>query len=168
MTSSPENITNLYALHADESRHNFPALEIVRSCRRDIPNVRSVTYFDTSFHSTIPKHVRTYPINQEVARVNGLRKYGFHGISYSFILRSVAKFLNKPVEKTNLITLHLGSGASICAIKDGKSIDTSYASSCSKFCEGRRWLLTDTVGWALRPCQDYQARREAGPSIHRE
>lgn len=70
--------------------------------------------------------MRTYPINQEVARANGLRKYGFHGISYSFILRSVAEFLNKPVEKTNLITLHIGSGASICAIKDGKSVDTSY------------------------------------------
>lgn len=111
---------------ANKNRHNFSALEIVRSCRREIPNVRSVTYFDTSFHNTIPEAVRTYPINQEVARANGLRKYGFHGISFSFILRSVAQFLNKPVEKTNLIALHIGSGASVCAIRDGKSLDTSY------------------------------------------
>lgn len=69
--------------------------------------------------------MRAYPINQEVAKANGLRKYGFHGISYSFILRSVAEFLNKPTEKTNLIVMHLGSGASMCAIKEGKSIDTS-------------------------------------------
>lgn len=108
------------------ARHNFSALEIVRSCRKEIPNVKSITYFDTSFHISIPDHIKTYPINQDVARANGLRKYGFHGISFSFILRSVAQFLNKPVEKTNLIAMHIGSGASICAIKDGKSLDTSY------------------------------------------
>lgn len=73
----------------------------------------------------MPVHVKTYPIDQEIAKANGLRKYGFHGISYSFILRSVAQFLNKPVESTNVIAMHIGSGASICAIKEGKSIDTS-------------------------------------------
>lgn len=88
--------------------------------------MRSVTFFDTSFHDSMPEHVKTYPINQEVAKANGLRRYGFHGISYSFILRSAAEFLMQPVEKTNLIALHIGSGASICAIKNGKSTDTSY------------------------------------------
>lgn len=73
----------------------------------------------------MPLHVKTYPINQQIAKANGLRKYGFHGISYSFILRSVAQFIGKPMEKTNLIVMHIGSGASICAIKEGKSIDTS-------------------------------------------
>lgn len=73
----------------------------------------------------MPVHVKTYPIDQEIAKANGLRKYGFHGISYSFILRSVAQFLDKPVESTNVIAMHIGSGASICAIKEGKSIDTS-------------------------------------------
>jgi len=92
---------------------------------QELPNVRSITYFDSAFHKTLPDYVRTYPINQEVATANGLRKYGFHGISYSFILRSVAEFIGKPMEQTNLITMHLGSGASICAIKEGKSIDTS-------------------------------------------
>ncbi|KAL5338731.1 Acetokinase family-domain-containing protein [Aspergillus crustosus] len=105
--------------------HNFSALEIVRFCRTELPKVQSVTFFDSSFHKTMPPYVTTYPINQETAKVNKLRKYGFHGISYSFILRSVAEFLNKPGEKTNLIALHIGSGASICAIKEGKSIDTS-------------------------------------------
>lgn len=92
---------------------------------QELPNVTSITYFDSAFHKTLPDYIRTYPINQEVARANGLRKYGFHGISYSFILRSVAEFIGKPLEQTNLITLHLGSGASMCAIKEGKSIDTS-------------------------------------------
>lgn len=86
----------------------------------------SITYFDSAFHQSLPAYVKTYPINQEVAKANGLRKYGFHGISYSFILRSVAELLGKPAAQTNLIALHIGSGASICAIKEGKSVDTSW------------------------------------------
>ncbi|OJJ85645.1 putative acetate kinase [Aspergillus glaucus CBS 516.65] len=105
--------------------HNFSALEIVRACREDFPNLKNITYFDSAFHQSLPEHVKTYPINQQVAKSHGLRKYGFHGISYSFILRSVSEFLNKPQEKTNLIVMHIGSGASICAIKNGKSVDTS-------------------------------------------
>lgn len=105
--------------------HNFSALEIIRLCRKELPSVTSITYFDSAFHQSLPAHVRTYPINQEVAKANGLRKYGFHGISYSFILRSVAEFLGKPAAQTNLIAFHIGSGASICAIKDGESVDTS-------------------------------------------
>ncbi|KAJ5861374.1 Acetate/Proprionate kinase [Penicillium soppii] len=105
--------------------HNFSALEIVRHCKTELPNVKSITFFDSAFHHTIPEPVRTYAINQEVAKANGLRKYGFHGISYSFILRSVAQFIDKPIEKTSLIVMHIGSGASICAIKNGQSIDTS-------------------------------------------
>lgn len=106
-------------------RHNFSALEIVRLCKVELPKVTSITFFDSAFHKTIPEAVRTYPINQDIAKANGLRKYGFHGISYSFILRSVAQFLKKPIEKTNLIVMHIGSGASICAIKNGESVDTS-------------------------------------------
>ncbi|THC90484.1 hypothetical protein EYZ11_010048 [Aspergillus tanneri] len=116
--------------------HNFSALEIIRTCRKDFPSVKGITFFDTAFHQTLPDYVKTYPINQEVAKTNKLRKYGFHGISYSFILRSVAEFLNKPREQTNLIALHIGSGASVCAMKDGKSIDTTlvfhYTSDAGK------------------------------------
>ncbi|KAF7619436.1 hypothetical protein AFLA_001062 [Aspergillus flavus NRRL3357] len=105
--------------------HNFSALEIIRLCRKELPSVKSITFFDSAFHQTLPDYVKTYPINQDTAKANGLRKYGFHGISYSFILRSVAQFLGKPVEKTNVIAMHIGSGASVCAIKEGRSIDTS-------------------------------------------
>lgn len=69
--------------------------------------------------------MRIYPIDPEVAAKNKLRKYGFHGISYSFILRSVAAYLGKPVNETSIIALHLGSGASACAIRNGQSVDTS-------------------------------------------
>jgi acetate kinase len=105
--------------------HNASALSIVRSCVKTLPSTRNIACFDSQFHHTIPEHVRTYPIDQDVAKNNGLRKYGFHGISYAFITRSVADFLGKDEKETNIIALHLGSGASACAVKDGKSLDTS-------------------------------------------
>ncbi|CAI7580573.1 unnamed protein product [Penicillium glandicola] len=120
-----ETLDRLKGLEDLAPLHNFSALEIVRLCKVELPKVTSITFFDSAFHQTIPEAVRTYPINQEIAKSNGLRKYGFHGISYSFILRSVAQFLGKPAERTNLIVMHIGSGASICAIKNGESMDTS-------------------------------------------
>ncbi|KAI9837742.1 MAG: hypothetical protein M1819_006676 [Sarea resinae] len=105
--------------------HNGGALTVIHTCIKELPKTENVAYFDSSFHTTLPKEIRTYPIDPEISSRNKLRKYGFHGISYSFITRSVAEFLQKPIEKTNIIALHLGSGASICAVKDGKSFDTS-------------------------------------------
>ncbi|KUI54122.1 putative acetate kinase [Cytospora mali] len=105
--------------------HNAPSLEIVKSCVDQLTGAVNVACFDTQFHASMPLHVRTYPIDQDIARKNGLRKYGFHGISYSFITRSVAQFLKKDPRQVNIIALHLGSGASACAIKEGRSWDTS-------------------------------------------
>lgn len=105
--------------------HNANSLGIVHMCIEAVPAARNVACFDSQFHSTIPEHIRTYPINQEIARSNHLRKYGFHGISYSFITRATAEFLGKKRDEVNIIALHLGSGASACAIKGGKSWDTS-------------------------------------------
>lgn len=120
-----ETLHTLEELSSLAPLHNAPALAIVRGCLDKLPNTRNIACFDTMFHRDLPEHVRTYPINQEVARKNGLRKYGFHGLSYAFITRAVAGFLGKKTEETNLIVLHLGSGASACAIKGGKSWDTS-------------------------------------------
>jgi acetate kinase len=105
--------------------HNAKSLEIVKSCIRKLPGAKNVACFDSQFHSTLPAHVRTYPIDQTIAKKNHLRKYGFHGISYAFITQSVAFFLDKLASETNIIALHLGSGASACAIKGGQSWDTS-------------------------------------------
>jgi len=73
----------------------------------------------------MPDYVKAYMIDQKIAKAKGLRKYGFHGLSYSYITRAVAGFLGKSEEDTSIIALHLGSGASICAIRKGKSIDTT-------------------------------------------
>ena len=105
--------------------HNASALAIVKACMKALPKAKNIAYFDSSFHSTMPKEVQTYPIDPKVANKNKLRKYGFHGISYAFITRSVAEFLKKPESETSIIALHLGSGASACAIRNGKSLDNS-------------------------------------------
>jgi acetate kinase len=128
--TSSQPITNETHQHLEDLNdlaplHNASALEIVDSCLKQLPHATNVACFDSQFHGTLPEHVRTYPINQEVARKNKLRKYGFHGISYAFITRSVAEFLGKREDETSIIALHLGSGASACAIRLGKSVDTS-------------------------------------------
>lgn len=106
--------------------HNGPSLAIVKSCVARLPAATvNVACFDSQFHASIPAHVRAYPIDQDVARKNGLRKYGFHGISYAFVTREAARFLGKDQRDVNLIALHLGSGASACAVKGGRSWDTS-------------------------------------------
>lgn len=105
--------------------HNANSLGIVQTCVRDFSGARNVACFDSQFHATLPPHIRTYPIDQNVAKSNHLRKYGFHGLSYAFVTRAAADFLRKSHDDLNLIALHLGSGASACAIKGGKSWDTS-------------------------------------------
>lgn len=93
-------------------------------CIHHLPNTQQVLCFDTLFHSTIPPHVYTYPIVKPTEEPPmPLRKYGAHGLSYAFILRTMSKHLGKP--NPNLIMCHLGSGASVCMVKDGKSYDTS-------------------------------------------
>ncbi|KAF5367101.1 hypothetical protein D9758_003952 [Tetrapyrgos nigripes] len=105
--------------------HNGSALSVIKSCISDLPNANSIAFFDTTFHHSIPSHITSYAIDQSVAKKRGLKKYGFHGLSYSFILRAVSKFYERPADTLNLIVLHLGSGASVCAIRNGQSMDTS-------------------------------------------
>ncbi|KAL4268811.1 putative acetate kinase [Pleurotus pulmonarius] len=105
--------------------HNGAALSVIKACIANIPSAQSIAYFDTAFHRPMPAHISSYAINQTIAKKRGLKKYGFHGLSYAFILRSVARHLDKLPSELNLIVLHLGSGASACAIKEGKSLDTS-------------------------------------------
>ena len=114
-----EDLTDLAPLH------NASALAIIKVCANALPKAKNIAYFDSSFHSTIPEAIRTYPVDPEIAKKNKLRKYGFHGISYAFITRSVAEYLKKPENETSIIALHLGSGASVCAVLDGKSLDNS-------------------------------------------
>ncbi|CAK7235947.1 hypothetical protein SBRCBS47491_009469 [Sporothrix bragantina] len=120
-----DTYAHLEALNDLAPLHNATSLEIVRSCLKQLPKATNVACFDSQFHATLPLHIRTYPIDPKIAKSNMLRKYGFHGLSYAFITRAVAESLDKKVEDTSIIALHLGSGASACAIRNGKSWDTS-------------------------------------------
>ncbi|KAF2085291.1 acetate and butyrate kinase [Saccharata proteae CBS 121410] len=105
--------------------HNSSSLSIIRATHTTLPHTTNIAFFDTSFHATLPRHTYTYPIDPSLATHNKLRKYGFHGLSYSFITRRVSTHLGTPSPSLNIIALHLGSGASVCCIKDGRSWDTS-------------------------------------------
>ncbi|WP_432736984.1 acetate kinase [Maridesulfovibrio sp. FT414] len=89
------------------------------------PGVRQAAVFDTSFHQTMEPKVYMYGIPYEYYKEYGIRKYGMHGTSHKYVARETAKLLGKPLEECNIITVHLGNGASISAVKKGKCYDTS-------------------------------------------
>jgi len=105
--------------------HNNINLEGIELAIKFAPNVQQIAVFDTAFHSTMPKKSYLYALDYELYEKHKIRKYGFHGSSHSYIAKQTAKILNKDIDKLNIISLHLGNGASVCAIKNGKSIDTS-------------------------------------------
>jgi len=105
--------------------HNRANLEGIKVVKLQSTTIPQVAVFDTAFHSTMTKEAYLYAIPLEMYAKHNIRRYGFHGTSHSFVLKSTAKTLKKEVNTLNLITLHLGNGASVCAIKNGKSIDTS-------------------------------------------
>lgn len=105
--------------------HNPPALEGIRGCMKNFEGVPQVAVFDTAFHQTMPEHVYCYGIPYEYYRINGVRKYGFHGTSHRYVSAKAAEAIGRPKEELNIITVHLGNGCSIAAVKCGKSVDTS-------------------------------------------
>lgn len=105
--------------------HNPANLAGIRACQRIFPDLPQVAVFDTAFHRTIPEVAHRYAINREIADKYQVRKYGFHGISHEYIAHSAANRTGKTPNTINLISCHLGNGASITAIKAGESVDTS-------------------------------------------
>jgi len=105
--------------------HNPANLEGIKAISSTLGDIPQVIVCDTAFHQTIPNYASFYPLPYEYYEKYHIRKYGFHGTSHQYIAQAAAKELGKELEECNLITLHLGNGSSACAIKDGKSIDTS-------------------------------------------
>jgi len=105
--------------------HNPPNLDGIYAITELLPNVPQVGVFDTAFHQTMPKHSFLYGIPYSLYEKHGVRRYGFHGSSHKYVSFQAAEFLQKPLEELKIITCHLGNGASIAAVKHGKSIDTS-------------------------------------------
>src|SRR5699024_7893341 len=86
---------------------------------------KNVAVFDTAFHQTMPQEAYLYAIPYKYYQENGVRRYGFHGTSHYYVSREAAKMLDKPVEALNVITCHLGNGASVTAVRNGESVETS-------------------------------------------
>ncbi len=105
--------------------HNPSNLAGIRAGKQAFPGIQQVAVFDTAFHQSMPSSSYSYAIDQEMAKRLGIRKYGFHGSSHSFVSKAAAKFLGIEPTSFNAVILHLGNGASACAIKGGKSFDTS-------------------------------------------
>jgi acetate kinase len=105
--------------------HNPANLKGIEVISKIAPNLAQVAVFDTAFHQTMPEHAALYPLPYELYERSGIRRYGFHGTSHSYVAKEAAEMMGEDLNRLNLITLHLGNGASACAIKFGKSIDTS-------------------------------------------
>ena len=105
--------------------HNPANLIGIRACQELMPNVPMVGVFDTAFHQTMPEKAYLYGIDYDYYEKYKVRKYGFHGTSHSYVSKRAAEIVGKPYDQLKTIVCHLGNGASLCAVENGKSIDTS-------------------------------------------
>ena len=105
--------------------HNPTAILGIEACKKVVPNKPMVAVFDTAFHQTISKEKYIYPIPYEYYEKYHVRKYGFHGTSHQYVANRVAEILGKDIKDLKIVNCHLGQGASICAIKNGESVETS-------------------------------------------
>lgn len=105
--------------------HNPANIDGIRVAQELFPGVPQVTVFDTAFHQTIPPHAYHYALPYELYEKERIRRYGFHGTSHKFVASECAKLMGKPLHELNIISIHLGNGCSMTAIKNGESIDTT-------------------------------------------
>ncbi|MDB4444610.1 acetate/propionate family kinase, partial [bacterium] len=101
---------------------NLLGIEVTMEQARNVPQV---AVFDTAFHHSIPPHAYRYALPRDLYQDHHVRRYGFHGTSHRYVTGQGASYLNRPLDSLNLITLHLGNGASAAAVEKGKSVDTS-------------------------------------------
>lgn len=105
--------------------HNPAHLAGIRAARKAFPDVPHVAVFDTSFHTTLPPEAYTYAIDRELAKQHAIRRYGAHGTSHKYVSERTAALLGKDPSEVNVIVAHLGNGASITAVRGGRSVETS-------------------------------------------
>ncbi|MET7877285.1 acetate kinase [Micromonospora profundi] len=139
--------------------HNPANLAGIEVARAALPDVPQVAVFDTAFHHTLPEAAATYAIDLDTAQQYGIRRYGFHGTSHAYVSRRTAELLGRPYDQLNTITLHLGNGASACAVSNGRSVATSMGMSPL---EG---LVMGTRSGDLDPTVIFHLRREGGMSV---
>ena len=154
-----EVVVAIEALEELAPLHNRPSLAGIRTARAELgPGVPMVGVFDTAFHASLPEHASSYAISGELADRHGIRRFGFHGLSYQSVLARYCEMTQTPEEAATLVALHLGNGCSAAAIKGGRSVDTSMGFTPL---EG---LVMGTRSGDLDPAiVEYLTRREAVP-----
>ncbi len=125
VTITDQVIGDIEELAAIAPIHNPVNLMGIRSCMHQMPDTPMVAVFDTAFHQTLPEYAYLYGIPYEYYTKYGIRRYGFHGMSHRYVAYETAKLLGKDIKDTKIVVCHLGNGASITAVQNGKSIDTS-------------------------------------------
>lgn len=105
--------------------HNPPSMMGISAAEANLPNVPHTVVFDTAFHQTMPEKAYLYAIPKVLYKKHKVRRYGFHGTSHAYVSKTAAEFLQRPIEDLKIITCHIGNGASLTAVKDGISVDTS-------------------------------------------
>lgn len=123
---SPELLRDLEALKPLDPTHLPAELELIAVFAKRFPNVPQVVCFDTAFHRDLPTVAHTLPIPRRYA-ASGVRRYGFHGISYEYLLEEIARVAGTDAARGRVILAHLGAGASLAAVRDGKCIDTTMS-----------------------------------------
>ena len=157
----PTVITDLVEINIEDLAelaplHNPGALQGIRAARAAFPELQHVAVFDTAFHQTMPDEAAVYAIDRAVAERWRIRRYGFHGTSHGFVSARAAEFLGIELDRFDAITLHLGNGASACAIRGSRSIDTSMGMTPL---EG---LVMGTRSGDLDPAIPLHLQRRAG------
>ncbi|KFZ40466.1 MAG: acetate/propionate family kinase [Thermoactinomyces vulgaris] len=105
--------------------HNPPNLLGIDAAQAQLPHAVHVAVFDTAFHQTMPDYAYMYPLPYVLYRKHKIRRYGFHGTSHKYVSEQAAKFLGRPLDELKIVSCHIGNGASITAVQNGKSVDTS-------------------------------------------
>lgn len=118
-------LRNIEKLAAFSPLHNPVNLSGIREAQAAFPGAVHVAVFDTSFHHTLPPYAYLYGLPYEQYEKNGVRRYGFHGMSHFYVALRASQFLQRPFNELEIISCHLGNGASICAVDHGRSVDTS-------------------------------------------
>ncbi len=122
---TPDILRDLHGLEELDPLHNPTEVALIEAASRLLPDAPAVAVFDTAFHRTLPEVAWRYGLPSELSDRLGLRRYGFHGISHRYVSGRLLECLGREAHGTRLITCHLGSGASVCAVRDGESVDTS-------------------------------------------
>jgi acetate kinase len=122
---TPEIRARIAALAELAPLHNPPSLDTLAAAEEELPRTPHVAVFDTAFHSTLPPEAHTYPVPAQWTDDWGIKRFGFHGLSYAYCAKRAAEMLKRPLHELRLVICHLGNGCSAAAVQGGRSIDTT-------------------------------------------